>query len=385
MRTRSSIWAAPERRYATATAAGQSISARWQSTGAGTVLLGRQSGSGGYLNTTAVTFSGIGSGAAATAKATDGVITSVTVTNGGSGYTSAPTVNFTSSTGTGATGTAIVSNGVVTGVTVSNGGTGTLTASNYVIGALNTDATFAGAIVNSPGTSGGGDFLGLNIYKVGVGNWTLSGTSNFTGDVLVEAGTLTLSGALANDGDFEVGAGAAMALAGGILTTPTLTLDGSATLTGNGTINGNLVNQGTVSISSGTLQGERLGRERWRHACDQRRGVRIHHRVREQRLARRDHRLREPAGGFPEQRDRAQFLVRPGTATVESRYDHHHWCPNLCWTQFHVAEVGFVDRSKLANSADPGGYGRGAIVQRFQQRGAGVLSVPRFALSVKKV
>ena len=73
-----------------------------QATGVNTVLLGRQSGSGGYLNTTPVTFSGTGTGAAATATATDGVITNVTVTNGGSGYTSAPTVAFTSSTGTGA-------------------------------------------------------------------------------------------------------------------------------------------------------------------------------------------------------------------------------------------------------------------------------------------
>lgn len=50
-----------------------------------------------------------------------GAILSVTVSNGGTGYTTAPTVAFTGG-GTGATATATVSGGVVTGVTVTSPG-----------------------------------------------------------------------------------------------------------------------------------------------------------------------------------------------------------------------------------------------------------------------
>lgn len=50
-----------------------------------------------------------------------GAILSVTVTNGGSGYTSAPAVAFTGG-GTGAVATATISGGAVTGVTVTSPG-----------------------------------------------------------------------------------------------------------------------------------------------------------------------------------------------------------------------------------------------------------------------
>ena len=68
---------------------------------------------------------GGGTGALAEAAVSSaGVITSVIVTNGGSGYTSAPTVSILGGGGSGATATATVSGGVVTGVTVTSGGTG---------------------------------------------------------------------------------------------------------------------------------------------------------------------------------------------------------------------------------------------------------------------
>src|SRR5579884_242204 len=68
---------------------------------------------------------GGGSGAIAYAVTTNGVITSVNVVAGGSGYTSAPTVSFTG--GTGATATATVSGGAVTAITVTAGGSGYVT------------------------------------------------------------------------------------------------------------------------------------------------------------------------------------------------------------------------------------------------------------------
>jgi hypothetical protein len=53
-----------------------------------------------------------------------GRVTAVTVSAGGSGYTSAPTVGFSGGGGTGATGTATVSGGEVTAVTITAAGSG---------------------------------------------------------------------------------------------------------------------------------------------------------------------------------------------------------------------------------------------------------------------
>jgi autotransporter-associated beta strand protein len=118
------------------------------------------------------------------------------------------------------------------------------TTSTYVVGALNTNNTFAGSINN------GGDQAGINLTKVGTGNWTLSGTSNFTGNMLVQLGTLTISGSDNNNGDdFETQSGATLSLAGGTVTTETVQIDSGAIFTGNGTINGDLVNHGAATIS----------------------------------------------------------------------------------------------------------------------------------------
>jgi autotransporter-associated beta strand protein len=122
------------------------------------------------------------------------------------------------------------------------------TSSTYVIGALGTNNAFAGGIYT------GGDQNGLNITKVGAGNWTLSGTSNFLGNILVQQGTLTISGSDNNGGnDFETQSGATLALAGGAISTTTVQIDKGAifTGTGGGTINAGLVNQGTATINGG--------------------------------------------------------------------------------------------------------------------------------------
>ena len=67
---------------------------------------------------------GGGNGAVATAAVTGGVVTSITITNGGSGYTSAPTVTIGGASGTGAQATAAASGGAVTGITLNSGGSG---------------------------------------------------------------------------------------------------------------------------------------------------------------------------------------------------------------------------------------------------------------------
>jgi hypothetical protein len=65
--------------------------------------------------------------ATAAAVLNAGAVESVTILDGGSGYTSAPAVSFTGP-GTGATATATVTDGVVTEVTVTAPGTGYTTA-----------------------------------------------------------------------------------------------------------------------------------------------------------------------------------------------------------------------------------------------------------------
>lgn len=76
-----------------------------------------------------VTFGAGGGGSGATAVVTvaGGVVTGIRVTNGGSGYASAPTVTInTRGTGSGATATAVITSGVVTAVNVGAAGTGYL-------------------------------------------------------------------------------------------------------------------------------------------------------------------------------------------------------------------------------------------------------------------
>lgn len=65
-------------------------------------------GGSGYTSAPEVVFTGDGSGAEAVATVAEGVVTAVTVTKGGCGYTTAPTVTFTGGGGTGAAATASI-------------------------------------------------------------------------------------------------------------------------------------------------------------------------------------------------------------------------------------------------------------------------------------
>ena len=68
-------------------------------------------GGTGYTSAPTVTIAGgSGNGATATATVTDGKVTAVTIVSGGSNYSSAPRVTFSGGAGTGAAATAIVSN-----------------------------------------------------------------------------------------------------------------------------------------------------------------------------------------------------------------------------------------------------------------------------------
>lgn len=71
-----------------------------------------------------ITITPAGTGATGTATVTDNAVASVSIGAGGSGYISPPTVNFSGGGGTGAEGRAVISGGAVTAVVVTKGGSG---------------------------------------------------------------------------------------------------------------------------------------------------------------------------------------------------------------------------------------------------------------------
>lgn len=75
-----------------------------------------------------------------------GMIDSIQVTNGGTGYTSA-TVSIKSTTGKGATATAVISNGAITAINVTNPGTGYQDATVVITGD-GSDATATATLIN---------------------------------------------------------------------------------------------------------------------------------------------------------------------------------------------------------------------------------------------
>lgn len=83
--------------------------------------------------------------------ATGGTVDGATIGNGGTGYSTAPTVAFTGGGGTGAAGTATVSGGVVTGVTITNPGTGYTSAPAVAFTGAGTGATATASIADDDG------------------------------------------------------------------------------------------------------------------------------------------------------------------------------------------------------------------------------------------
>ena len=78
-------------------------------------------GGSGYTSAPTVSFSGGGgSGATGTASVSNGLVTGVSITAGGSGDTSAPGISYSGGGGSGASGTVNISGGAVTSVSISN-------------------------------------------------------------------------------------------------------------------------------------------------------------------------------------------------------------------------------------------------------------------------
>jgi autotransporter-associated beta strand protein len=151
--------------------------------------------------------SGGGTGATANAVLTSGVVTGITMTNNGTGYTSAPTIAFTGGTvttaGTNPTGNA--TNFIVAGIQVTNpgsgytsapsvtfsSGSGTMATANLSLVTLGAASSIGGSgdIVINPGITGSTNTL----TKVGAGTVTLAGANTYTGATTISAGTLVIA------------------------------------------------------------------------------------------------------------------------------------------------------------------------------------------------
>lgn len=127
-----------------------------------------------------------------------GTVSSVTRTNAGSGYTSAPTVTFSApdiAGGVTATGTAVLSGGAVTAVTVSAGGTGytspiiTFSAPQVAGGttATGTVTVSGGAITGIVVTNGGSGYTSAPTATLGN---VASGTGATIGTVTIAASSV---------------------------------------------------------------------------------------------------------------------------------------------------------------------------------------------------
>lgn len=147
-----------------------------------------------------------------------GGVFSVAITNGGSGFSSAPKVTFSGGVGTGATATAVISHGKLIGVTITNPGTGFISAPTI---------TFSG---------GGGKGAAATATLT-----TVSGNMTITGAVVTDNKSLdSIGGGVANSGS-------------GSVTIASTTIEGNfAGTTGGGFSDEN--NQGTLVIMNSLIQ-----------------------------------------------------------------------------------------------------------------------------------
>jgi len=158
----------------------------------------------------AITISG-GEGTGAAASATvNGSISEVTVTAGGSGYTSSPLVSIVGGGGSGASATAIITKGVVSSILVNSGGTGyTSQPSITVVGGGGSGAEGTAA-VRGP------------IQSVTITNGGSSYTSNPS--IILSSGTGAVAQAIVNDG--RIISIAIISAGSGYTTAPEVTIQG---------------------------------------------------------------------------------------------------------------------------------------------------------------
>jgi fibronectin-binding autotransporter adhesin len=184
---------------------------------------------------------GGGAGATATATLTAGVVSSITITNAGTGFTTAPTIAFTggtvTTTGTNPTGTGNATNFVLAGARLVTAGTGYTSAPTVTAGsgAATFATTPAGVQLAADSSVGGTGNItlplitgGFGLTKVGSGNVTLTGANTYTGTTAISAGTLGGTGSIA--GPLTVAGGATVQGGTDAAAAGTFSVAGAATL-----------------------------------------------------------------------------------------------------------------------------------------------------------
>ncbi len=167
--------------------------------------------------------------------ATGNGVTSIAVTDGGSGYIGAPLVKITGGTGNLATGYAVMAddgtgNGTfrVSSIVITSPGTFSVNPDTVTLtGGGATTAATIGAITMGANTSGGMTFAGT-------GTTTLTNTNTYTGATSVQAGTLKVAvgGTLNSSTGISVSSGATVENANGASITAALALaEGAAATT----------------------------------------------------------------------------------------------------------------------------------------------------------
>ncbi|MES2440745.1 MAG: autotransporter-associated beta strand repeat-containing protein [Verrucomicrobiota bacterium] len=166
----------------------------------------------------------------------------------GAGYIDTPVVVITpgsgDTTGIGATAVANVSGGVVTGITITNPGTGYTAVPTFTLsgGGATTAATVTGTAPTA-NTSGG-------LVKSGAGTLTLGGVNTYTGPTSVTTGTLNLTGVLGSAG------GTAISSATNLIQASVGSITGSSSLAitaGTANLAGTNTYTGATTITGGTL------------------------------------------------------------------------------------------------------------------------------------
>jgi autotransporter-associated beta strand protein len=173
-------------------------------------------------------------------------VTAIAVSAAGSGYIVPPQVIISGGGGGGVTAYATINptNGAVTGIVVTCPGTGYISNPTVTLAGGGGGGATVGAVTTAPNASGG-------LTKLGGGTLTLMGTSTYTNNTLVSAGTLALGSGASIGGSGKINVAADATLDVSRTSSGLLTLANGQTLTGGGVVNGSVTSIANSTIAPG--------------------------------------------------------------------------------------------------------------------------------------